>query len=184
MKINSSWTNIKMISHYPSKIESSNTENFKITDSVQKSSRPLLSSLPMQNFRKPELDGTHERNINQYVSEIQQLLKESGLTLDGKCSVTMGSDGRLAVNGTNRDKDKLESILNSNEGLAEKLRTEMALQSHAERMKESLAFNKAYAQNMKEAVAQYRYLLNDSYSVKIILEIGQDSYNMLIDKSI
>lgn len=179
MKINASWTNAKMVDYYASNIrKSSKSENFNVANSVQKPSRPLLPAFSIQNIRKPELDGTHARNISQYMSEIQQLLEESGLTLDGKCSIVIGRDGRLTVNGTNHDKDKLESILNSNEALSEKLRNEMALQSHAEHMKKSLAFNKAYAQNMETAIAQYRYLFNDSYSVEVILEIGQGSFNM------
>ena len=185
MRINPSWTDAKMVGYYANNIKKDNkSENFNKADSVREPSGYLLSALPLQGLRKPILDGTHEGNINRYMSEIQQQLKENGLTLEGKCSVTIGLDGRLAVNGTDRDKAKLESILSSNEELSEKLRNEMALQSHAEHMKKSLAFNKAYAQNMEAAVAQYRYLFNDSYGVEVILEMGQDSFNMRISESI
>ncbi|MEA4846410.1 MAG: hypothetical protein VB106_04155 [Clostridiaceae bacterium] len=185
MRINPSWTDAKMVSHYANNIKKvSKSENFNAADSVQEPSGNLISAFSIQGLRKPILDGTHTRNINQYMSEIQQLLKENGLTLEGKCSVTIGLDGRLAVNGADQDKAKLESILSSNEELSEKLRNEMALQSHAEHMKKSLAFNKAYAQNMEAAVAQYRYLFNDSYSVEVILEMGQDSFDMRISESI
>lgn len=185
MKISSSWTNTKMFSNNASNIKkSSKSENSNAADCLQKTSRPLLSAVSIKNFRMPSLDGTNTRNINEYMSEIQQLLKENGLTLNGKCSVTIGSDGRLSVKGASQDIEKLESILNSNEELSMKLRNEMAIQSHVEHIKKSMAFNKAYAQNKEAAVAQYSYLFNGLYRNEVFLEIGQDSFNLRVSERI
>lgn len=158
--------------------ERANIERLMANRAEQKTSRPLLSSDSIQNLRMPSLDGVNARNISRYIWEIQELLKENGLTLDGKCSITIGDDGRLSVKGTSQDIVKLESILNSNKDLSEKLRDEMAIQSHIEHIKKSMVFNKAYAKNMEAAVVQHSYLFNNLYRNEVILEIGQDSFNI------
>ncbi|HWR62271.1 MAG TPA: hypothetical protein VN580_11700, partial [Clostridia bacterium] len=179
MRIDSIRANTGAVNGNPNKMKkSSKSEYTGIAGNVQKASGPLFSAAAVQELMKPSLDGTHEINIGRYMTEIQQQLKENGLTLDGECSIRIGTDGRLAVYGDSCDKEKLESILNSNEELSEKLRNEMIMQQHAERMKKSMAFNKVYAQNMQMAVSRFGYLFNNSYNIEIILEIGQDSFDM------
>lgn len=179
MRINSIRVNTGVVGCNPNKIKkSSKSEYANTSDCAQKASGALFSSAAVQELMKPSLDGTHERNIGRYMTEIQQRLMENGLTLDGECSIKIGTDGRLVVYGNSCDKEKLESILSSNEELSEKLRNEMIMQQHAEHMKKSMAFNKVYAQNMQMAAARFGYLFNNSYNIEIILKIGQNSFNM------
>lgn len=179
MIINSTLANTRIINYTSNWMKKSSKSEYSNTaDNVSKASSPLFSSALVQELMKPSLDGTHARNIDRYMMEIQQQLKKNGLTLDNECSVKIGTDGRLTVYGNNCDKEKLESILNSNEELSEKLKNEMIMQQHAEHMKKSLAFNKAYAQNMQTAVARFEYLFSSSYNIEVILKIGQNSFNM------
>lgn len=179
MKINPTWANTKLYSPYANAIKKSEKFN-NLNVSENKTSKSLLSTGV---FRIPQIDGTHISNINQYMSEIHQLLRDSGISLDGKCSVTIGMDGDLVVNGSIEDKEKLEGILSDNKELAENLRNEIIMLEHAEKIKKSMAFNKAYAQNPNAAVSQYWQLFNNSYNTQVIMEIGQDSFSIQVKES-
>lgn len=116
--------------------------------------------------------------IHRYTQDLKALLATMGINLTGSLRLQIGQDGRFVVEGSSLDKEKIENLLNEDtclKALGKNLRTEMCLQSHAEMIQQALKFQRMYRLDPKAAMARYGHLLNNGYSVKIIVEIKGNS---------
>jgi len=77
--------------------------------------------------------------------------------------VSLRSDafGNVRVAGEHPEKEKIEAVFRDNPDTANRFRQISALSSLMRAAKESIAFQKAYAEDPEAAVRQYSYLLSD-----------------------
>lgn len=184
MKIDTQCVNTSPIRFSPYNSNRENISRFENTiNSMQKPAQPASTLPNLQEIMKPQLDGTHLRNLSQYVEELKLLLNENGIDYADGFKLTVGTDGQIVADGNCPNKEKIENLIHSNKELCEKLKNQIIMQEHAEHIKKCLECNKMYAVDTKAAVAKYGYLLNNNYNIKVILDIGQDSFKVEVKET-
>ncbi|MGI6037915.1 MAG: hypothetical protein ACOYD6_06765 [Limnochordia bacterium] len=144
-------------------------------DNSQRNKPASFESILKEQLRLPEAPEVHFRRLQKYIVQVRKLLKDKGLALQGECSFSIGTDGKLFIDGSAADVEKVRSILDSHGELGENLRNEIVFYGFAQRLQKSLEFQKAYQQDPKAAVARYSYLFRDSYSIDVLLTMMEDA---------
>jgi hypothetical protein len=104
-----------------------------------------------------------------FYADFRKLLADNGISSSTPVELDTGYDGRIIVTNNNPDKAAIEKILKDNPDVGEEYRMADNMLTLAAEVKESLAFQKAYAADPETALRQYGYLFYTKAHGKILI---------------
>jgi len=150
-------------------------------DSVRISGRGKL--LANASLLLPTLANVREL-AEDVADELGDFFRSNGIS--GQSPVTFGIDsatGELTVNGDRNDTDRISGLMENDKELTGKVRTLIALSSHASGMQESIRFQKEYlaSSNPERVIAKYADLFDKREPVTTALSFDGTDLSILVN---
>jgi hypothetical protein len=107
--------------------------------------------------------------------QLRLLYTKLGILPDTEMDMNVGCDGRIIVNGNNRNADALEDAINSDPELSNTIRRMSANSSFIEAAKKYLKFAERYEKNPGIAIKEFAYIFEEGHHYNVTFTMSNGS---------
>lgn len=129
-----------------------------------------------------EMEEMQEQSFSSVQARLISMFTKQGIDTSHEIRLQVAGDGRVIVANDHPQKAEIEKMINDNEDLRNDFVKMTSLTEMVGSMKESLAFQEAYAKDPYAAVAQYSYLFDSSNKANVCLSILGDQFTALYER--
>ncbi|HEX2966537.1 MAG TPA: hypothetical protein VHO84_12175 [Syntrophorhabdaceae bacterium] len=173
------------VTSYGKGSKSNEETNGNGNDAIQVSTRGrLLASSLLEDLILPTKENVSRLSAELSV-DLDKFLDESGIKSQPPIELSVDwNSGNIQVKGDRVDAEKIQNLINGDEGMKKQIRDLAAIASHVAGIEDSMQFQKEYlaSDNPESIVAKYSYLFSSnhrSHSISLLFE--GDSVQVMSD---